>query len=114
MDSPNALPLILISRRLKAMADPSRLTILQILCAGERNVSELVSETRLSQANISKHLRILREEGLVSFRRVRKNIYYGLSSELPEAVCDLVCHSLEEQANSERMMLERYRSGHNE
>jgi DNA-binding transcriptional ArsR family regulator len=107
-------PLILISRRLKAMADPSRLAILHILCDGERNVSELVSETGLTQANISKHLRILREEGLVSFRKQQKNIYYGLSSGLPEAVCGLVCRSLEEQASSERVILEKYRSVHHE
>jgi DNA-binding transcriptional ArsR family regulator len=114
MDSENKRPLILISRRLKAIADPSRLSLLHALCDGERNVSQLVLETGLTQANISKHLRILREEGLVSFRREQKNIYYGLSSGLPEAVCDLVCRSLEEQAKNESAILEGHRSGHNE
>lgn len=98
----------LISRRLKALADPSRLAILHTLCEGERNVSDLVELTGLSQANVSKHLRILREEGLVSNRREEKKIFYGLASELPKEVCILVCHSLEERANKEIQTLEGY------
>lgn len=110
----DSYPYILISRRLKAIADPSRLAILHILSNGEKNVSELVSETGFAQANISKHLRILRGEGLLTFRRKRKNVYYGLASEFPRTICGLVCRSLEEQAGSERAALEHYRSGHDE
>ncbi len=98
----------LISRRLKAIADPSRLAILHILCDGEKNVSELVRTTGLTQANVSKHLRILREEGLVSHRRDHRRIFYDLASELPKEVCSLVCRSLEEHATMNKKILESY------
>jgi DNA-binding transcriptional ArsR family regulator len=98
----------LISRRLKAIADPSRLSILHILCEGEKNVSELVRTTGLTQANVSKHLRILREEELVSCRRDHRRIFYDLASELANEICSLVCRSLEERAAMNKKILESY------
>jgi DNA-binding transcriptional ArsR family regulator len=98
----------LISKRLKAIADPSRMAILHILCEGERNVSELTRSTGLSQANVSKHLRILREEGLVSCRRDHRKIFYELANEFPKAVCLLVCRSLAERVSTDKEILESY------
>jgi len=107
-------PFELISRRLKALADPSRLAILHALYGGESNVSELVAKTGFAQANVSKHLRVLREEGLVTSRRRQRNIYYTLADNFTEKVCDLVCHSLEERASIDRKIFERYRSNRHE
>lgn len=98
----------LISQRLKALADPSRLSILHALCEREKNVSELVGTTGLTQANVSKHLRILRDEGLVSYRRDHRKIFYDLASDLPEEICSLVCRSLEERATMNKKILESY------
>ena len=104
----------LISRRLKALADPSRLAILHALRVGGRNVSELVAETGLAQANVSKHLRILREEGIVAARRQLRNVYYSLTDTITMDVCDIVCRSLEERARADRQHLERFRSDRHE
>lgn len=104
----------MISRRLKAMADASRLFLLHTLCEGEKNVTELVTETGFSQANVSKHLRVLREEGLVSTRRERKMIYYRLTSELPREICVLIGRSLEHQAHNDRTAMKLYRRTMNE
>jgi DNA-binding transcriptional ArsR family regulator len=98
----------LIAKRLKAIADPSRLAIMHMLCDGERNVTELVGMTGLTQANVSKHLRILREEGFVSYRRDHRRIFYDLSNELHKDICSLVCRSLEECANMNKEILESY------
>lgn len=104
----NSVPFMLIAKRLKAMADPSRLLILQNLCEGEKNVTELVNETGFSQASVSKHLRVLREEGLVIYRRAQKNIFYHLASDLSREVCNLICRSLESRASSESEILKDY------
>ena len=104
----------LISRRLKAIADPSRLAILHILCEGEKNVSELVETTGLTQANVSKHLRILREEGLVSYRRDHRRIFYDLANDLSKEICSIVCRSLEERATMNKKTLENYWRTQNE
>jgi DNA-binding transcriptional ArsR family regulator len=98
----------LIAKRLKAIADPSRLAIMHMLCEGERNVTELVGMTGLTQANVSKHLRILREEGLVSYRRDHRRIFYDLANELHKDICSLVCRSLEECAAMNKEILESY------
>ena len=50
------------------LAEPSRRRILDLLREGERSVGELVEDLRLSQPGVSKHLRVLREAGLVDVR----------------------------------------------
>jgi DNA-binding transcriptional ArsR family regulator len=49
-----------------ALADPTRAAIVETLADGERTVGEIVARFRLSQPSISRHLRVLREAGLVS------------------------------------------------
>jgi DNA-binding transcriptional ArsR family regulator len=53
---------------LQALAEPRRLAILELLRDGERPVGELADRLQLSQPAVSKHLRILREAGLVEAR----------------------------------------------
>jgi DNA-binding transcriptional ArsR family regulator len=63
------------------VAEPARRSILDLLLGGPRTVSELVSETGLSQPNTSRHLRILREAGLVESSAVGQRRLYGLRAE---------------------------------
>jgi len=100
---------ILIARRLKALADPTRLGIIHLLCDEERNVNSLVEISGFSQARISKHLRILREEKLVSSRRENRNIFYTLNNDFPRRICELVFESLECSNRDDRELLKRNR-----
>lgn len=60
----------------EVLAEPHRRTILDLLRIRERSVGELVDICQLSQPGVSKHLRIMREAGLVTVRSVsQKNIY---------------------------------------
>jgi DNA-binding transcriptional ArsR family regulator len=61
-----------------ALAEPSRRRILDLLREGERPVGELVDDLRLSQPGVSKHLRVLREAGLVEARVDGRRRLYGL------------------------------------
>lgn len=63
-----------------AIAEPQRREILMLLRAGERPVAELAQELRMTQPGASKHLRVLREVGLVRDRRVGKQRLYGLDA----------------------------------
>ena len=65
-----------LARRLKAMADPTRLAILDALRRGPRTVTELASAFALAQPTVSNHVRVLREAGLVSDVRdgTRRNL----------------------------------------
>jgi DNA-binding transcriptional ArsR family regulator len=71
-----------------ALADPSRRQILDLLRAGERTVGDLVARLRQSQPGVSKHLRILREAGLVVARRDGRRRWYRLQAQ-PLAEVDM-------------------------
>lgn len=83
-----------IAARLQAIADQSRLSLLNQLLAGEKTVTELVDTSRMSQANVSKHLRVLREARLVSFRKHGLQSFYYISDPVVSKLCELLCNSL--------------------
>lgn len=66
---------------LRSLASRHRLMILCSLLEGELSVGELGQRVGLAQSNLSRHLAMLREEGLVGTRRERTTIYYRIASE---------------------------------
>jgi len=69
-----------------AVAEPSRRQILDLLREGTRSVGEIVERTGLSQPGVSKHLRVLRESGLVTVRREAQRRLYDID---PTPLADL-------------------------
>ena len=65
----------------RGFSDPSRLSILECLLDGPRNVSEIVAVTDLSQPNASNHLACLRDCGLVTAVQDGRYVYYHLSDD---------------------------------
>jgi DNA-binding transcriptional ArsR family regulator len=65
----------------EVLADPRRRELLDLLRAGERPVGELVDQLGLSQPGVSKHLRVLREAGLVTVRHEAQRRWYRLCPE---------------------------------
>jgi DNA-binding transcriptional ArsR family regulator len=63
------------------LADTNRRRILDLLRERERSVGELVEQLGLSQPGVSKHLRVLREAGLVEVRHNAQRRLYGLHAE---------------------------------
>jgi ArsR family transcriptional regulator len=64
----------------KGLGDPKRLLIINALRDGERSVSDICEELGIPQANISQHLSILRDKGLVKARKDGQRVHYTLSS----------------------------------
>jgi len=62
-----------------AVAEPNRRRILDLLCAEERSVSDLVERLELSQPSVSKHLKVLREARLVAARVSAQRRVYRLN-----------------------------------
>lgn len=62
-----------------ALADPSRILLLYALVEQPRTVNDLASDVRISQSATSRHLKVLRERGLVSANRLGQNIEYSLT-----------------------------------
>jgi DNA-binding transcriptional ArsR family regulator len=71
----------------EALAEPRRRQILDLLLEHPRSVGELVAETGLSQPGTSKHLRVLREAGLVNVRAQAQRRVYELN---PAALAELI------------------------
>ena len=79
----------------KTMGDANRLMILHELRAGEMSVGQLVTKLSLPQSNVSHHLSVLRDGGIVLTRRDGTTIYYRLADERIATACDMVREVLE-------------------
>src|SRR3989344_1518681 len=64
----------------KVFSNSTRLEILNLLRDKEMSVTELIEKTKLSQANISQHLSIMKSKDIVTSNRKGKNIYYKLAN----------------------------------
>lgn len=105
---PNVLSaeiLELIADRFRVLAEPARLRILNTLMQGERTVSELVEDTGLNQANVSKHLGLLRSTGFVERRKEGLYAFYDIADPSVEVLCDVMCGRLEAQAEEQNALL---------
>ncbi len=72
----------------KTLSDANRLLIITELAGGELPVHELTRRLGLRQSNVSKHLGLMREHGLVNARREGPSVYYSLSdARIYEAIC---------------------------
>jgi DNA-binding transcriptional ArsR family regulator len=70
-----------VATTFEVLAEPTRRRILDLLRERERSVGELVDRLTISQPGVSKHLRVLREAGLVEVRTDAQRRWYGLRPE---------------------------------
>lgn len=89
----------------KGMAHPKRIRILRTLKGGEKTVTELSKLTGIPQANVSQHLAILRQFGLLQARRDGTNIYYAISDHRIVEACELVRNCIGERLKKEQLVL---------
>ncbi len=88
----------------KTMADANRLMILHELRHGPKSVGEVMAALDLPQSNVSRHLAVLRERGIVQTRREGTTVFYSLASEKIGEACDLVREVLSGQlANNKEL-----------
>ncbi len=91
----------MIGERFKALAEPMRLKLIYALMDGEKTVSQLVGETGGFQANVSKHLKMLLEVGIVARRKQGLNSYYSIVDQTVFDLCDLICGSIEDRLQAD-------------
>ncbi|MBX3084778.1 MAG: winged helix-turn-helix transcriptional regulator [Anaerolineae bacterium] len=73
-----------------ALADTNRLQLLYLLAQGPLRVTELTTELALPQSTVSRHLRVLRERGLVETDRQGPSVYYSLADKRVIEAIDLL------------------------
>lgn len=96
----------MIAARFRVLSEPTRLKLLNLLRErGEMSVGELVTETGYGQANVSKHLLVLLDAGMVARRREGTSVRYRIADETIFALCELVCSGIEAQLAARRAAL---------
>lgn len=88
-----------------ALSDPNRLLILYALSDGSRNVTELANELGLNQPTTSRHLKILRERGLVNTVRTGTTITYHLSDSRLIQALDLLRSAMRDRLSRQANLI---------
>ena len=96
----------LIARRFRMLAEPMRIKLLDRLREGEASVNELSEGLGASQQNVSKHLAMLAEAGMVARRKDRNHVYYRIADEGVFALCDQICGSVQQQLRALNALVE--------
>lgn len=86
-----------VARYFQALAEPTRLKILNELRSGEHNVGDLAQACACTLANVSKHLSLLAKNGLVVRRTSGTSVYYRIGDDTIYQLCDLVCGNIARQ-----------------
>ena len=103
--SPAALSLM--AGFFKVLSEASRLQIVCVLKLGPKNVTEIIEATGLGQANVSKHLKMLTQAGIVSRQPQGVSVYYQIADPSVFALCELVCDSLSIQMERQAQQFEQ-------
>ncbi|NJL79937.1 MAG: helix-turn-helix transcriptional regulator [Richelia sp. SL_2_1] len=106
--SPAAITLM--AEFFKVLSEPSRLQILCTLKSGSKNVSQIIEDTALGQANVSKHLKVLTQASIVTRTQQGINVFYEISNPFIFELCELVCDSISLQIEQQNKNLEHLKN----
>ncbi len=109
MTLPHPLPdelVELIARRFRVIGEPMRIRLLDRLREGEASVNELSEALDASQQNVSKHLAVLADVGILGRRKDGTHVYYRIVDEGVFALCDQVCGSVQRQLRALNELVE--------
>lgn len=90
--SPEAIGIV--AARFKLLSEPLRLQILQFLERGQASVSAITQAVESTQPNVSKHLKMMQDAGLVARRQDGNTAFYSIADESVFELCRVVCGSL--------------------
>ena len=100
MDVPHPLPdplTELIAQRFRVLGEPMRIKLLDALRDGDATVGELVDRLGASQQNVSKHLGVLHQAGVVSRTKQGTFVHYAIADSGVFDLCEQVCGGLRQQ-----------------
>jgi DNA-binding transcriptional ArsR family regulator len=100
MSLPHPIPddlVDLIAKRFRALGEPGRVRLVDALREGEATVNELADRLDGSQQNVSKHLALLADAGILGRRREGNRVYYRIADENVLDLCEEVCGSVQQR-----------------
>jgi ArsR family transcriptional regulator len=93
----------------KTLANPKRIEIINLLRSGEKSVAWLLKETSLLKANLSQHLSVMRQRGIVKNRKEGLSVFYRITNPKIVKACDLMREVLFEQIEERKETLKRWK-----
>jgi DNA-binding transcriptional ArsR family regulator len=105
---PSPAALAQVADYLKVLSEVSRLQVLCSLKSGAKNVTEIMETTGLGQANVSKHLKILAQAGMVARRPEGVCVYYEICDPLIFELCELVLDRLSQRLEVQSQQLQGF------
>jgi DNA-binding transcriptional ArsR family regulator len=90
-----------LSEYFSILGEPMRLRILNLLRDGEKCVQDLVDATETSQANVSKHLKVMVQAGILNRRSEGTLAFYSIEDDLIFELCNLVCDRLAQRIETQ-------------
>ena len=91
----------MVAMRFRSLGEPMCLKIIRLLEVGEMSGGQLVESLRASQANVSKHLKLLVNAGVLSRRAQGTSAFYHIWDPVILKVCDTICNGLAERVKAE-------------
>ncbi len=80
-----------VARYFSLLSEPTRLMIMHTICASEQTVSAIVTASGASQTNVSRHLALLHQAGVVERRKDGNCVYYKVADPMFADICRTVC-----------------------
>ncbi|MDH5537789.1 MAG: metalloregulator ArsR/SmtB family transcription factor [Rhizobacter sp.] len=80
-----------VARYFSLLSEPTRLRIMHVICQDEKSVNQIVEETGISQTNVSRHLGMMYQGGVLSRRREGSQVFYRVSDASFTDLCRTVC-----------------------
>lgn len=111
MTAAKAIPLEImdyLAEYFSVMGEPMRLRILNLLHDGEKCVQDLTYASQSSQANVSKHLKVMLQAGILQRRTAGTTAYYRIADELPFELCQLVWQQLAGRIEQQALQMRRF------
>ncbi|MBE9057046.1 helix-turn-helix transcriptional regulator [Sphaerospermopsis sp. LEGE 08334] len=96
-----------VAEYFKVLSEVSRLQVLCCLKTGPKNVTQIIAKTGLGQANVSKHLKILTQAGIVKRTPEGVSVIYEIADPILFQLCDLVCDRLQVRLEEQTKQLEK-------
>ncbi|BAZ09121.1 regulatory protein ArsR [Calothrix sp. NIES-4071] len=110
MLNPSPKLLLPVAEYFKILSEVSRLQVLCSLKSEAKNVTQIIQETGLGQANVSKHLKLLTQAGMVTRKPEGISVFYEITDPIIFEICDLVCERLAIRLQEQSQQLDQLQS----
>lgn len=90
------------ARYFSVLSEPARLKILHSICTEERCVNSIIAMTGLAQANVSRHLGLMYQVGMLSRRRQGNQVFYSVADQMFVELCRIVSARIDRRFGQDR------------